>query len=775
MRHHWGEPPANRIGETLPVDSTPYAMLLDHKPSDASLGGHRERIAANTFMSIWRRRYIIVLIVLLALGAAVAALMLMPRTYSSEAVIQLELAHRTGARPASAGAPAVVLDPAALVQNEARILRGRPLMRSVVEELGLAEQAAAPGRLATLLSFLPTELADRISHLIERLQPSPGALEAAEMRRDQAMRDIVSRLSVTTDNRSYLVSISYRAADPEVAARVANAVAETYLRREVQERRESAERRTAWIDEQIQQASGDVERVRAEIAEFRQRTNILEPGRGGAAGDTENVAQQQLRTLTSQLNVAILARMNEERRLSRVQEIVASGGTPSASDVQGQPLIAALLERELVARRDLGQMQTRLGSQHPRVAEAAAGLGEVRGRLAAESRRAIDIARADLAAARRTEAELTASLQTLQREMIEAKPDETALQALQAGAQETQERLAALIRSRQQTLADAAIAPPSAFLVMPAEPVRTAASPRPAIVLLIGLAGGGILGIGLGLLLERRDLGVRTSGDIEDAGGPRCLGMIPSLPSRDVAALANEENHKASAMPIFQEAIRSVGASVGLFDAARGCRLVLVTSAMPGEGKSTVCAALACALASSGRRVMLIDGVPGRLDVQPVEPPKFSDGSEVAHQNDGTAQNAMVVIRRRASLRAGADVFGTDRFRALIEEASKQFDVIIIEGAPVMLVADSLVLGRLVDTVIQVVRWSGTKKSILNASLKRMRDHGVAVDGIVVTRVNLRRHAALRFMDQCAFYVKERRFYERLAGNRRASRRTRAI
>nr|WP_246603323.1 polysaccharide biosynthesis tyrosine autokinase [Falsiroseomonas tokyonensis] len=728
-------------------------------------------------MSIWRRRYIIVLVVLLALGAAAAALMLMPRVYSSEAVIQLELAHRTSARPASAGAPAVVLEPAALVQNEARILRGRPLMRTVVEELGLAEQAAAPNRLAALLNFLPAHVADRVRQLGERLQPSPAAMEAAELRRDQAMRDILSRLSVTTDNRSYLVSIGYRANDPELAARVANAVAAAYLRREVEERRESAERRTAWIDDQIQQTSADLEKVRAEITQFRQRTNILEPGRGGAAGDAENVAQQQLRTLTSQLNAAILARMNEERRLSRVQEIVSAGGTPSASDVQGQPLISALLERELVARRDLGQMQTRLGSQHPRVAEAAAGLAEVRGRLAAESRRAIDIARADLTAARRTEAELTAALQTLQRGMIEAKPDEVALQSLQTGAQETQERLAALIRSRQQTLADAAIAPASAFLVMPAEPMRAAASPRPMIVMLIGLAGGGILGIGLGLLLERRDLGVRTSGDIEEAGGPRCLGMVPSLPSRDVAAMAKEAEHKVSDMPIFQEAIRSVGASVGLFDAARGCRLVLVTSAMPGEGKSTVCAALACALAASGRRVMLIDGVPGRRDVQPVEPAEFGDGNQVVpgSQTDSAAQNTMVVIRRRASLRAGADVFGTDRFRALIEEASKQFDVIIIEGAPVMLVADSLVLGRLVDTVIQVVRWADTKKAILSASLERMRDHGVAVDGIVVTRVNLRRHAALRFMDQCSFYVKERRFYDRLAGNGRASRRARAI
>ena len=751
----------------------PYEMLLDHKRSSISLAANREQIAASTLMSIWRRRYLIVLMVLLGLAASVAALMLMPKVYSSEAVIQLELAHRTTARPAG-GPPTVVLDPAALVQNEARILRSRSLVRSVVEELGLAEGGSTGGGLASLLGYLPDNLAEPIRQVVERVLPVPAEQDVVELRRDQAMRDVLSRLSVTTDNRSYLVSISYKANDPELAAKVANGIVAAYLRREVQERQESSRRMTAWVDGQIEQASATLSRVQAEITDFRQRTNILEPGRGGAGGDVENVAQQQLRTLTSQLNAAVLARMNEERRLTRVQEIVASGGIPSASDAQGLPLIGALLERELAARRDLGQLQTRLGGQHPRVAEARAGLGEVRARLSAETRRSIEIARSDLATARQTEAELSTALQNLQRSMIEAKPDETTLRTLQTSAQEAQERLAALLRSRQQALADTAIAPPTAFLVMPAEPVRGAASPKPPIVILLGLVGGGILGAGLSLLLERRDLGVRTSAEIDEAGGPRCLGMVPALPPRDVPTINSDQHHKASDMPIFQEAIRSVGASVGLFDAARGCRLVLVTSAMPGEGKSTVCAALACALAASGRRVMLIDGVPARSGPVPPEPAEFSDRSDVVatRQGEDPAQNAMVVIRRRASLRAGSEVFGTDRFRALIEEASKQFDVIIIEGAPVMLVADSLVLGRLADTVIQVVRWSSTKKSILNSALQRMRDHGVAVDGIVVARVNLRRHAALRFVDQCSFYVKERRFYERLAGRGRSSRRS---
>jgi succinoglycan biosynthesis transport protein ExoP len=112
---------------------------------------------------------------------------------------------------------------------------------------------------------------------------------------------------------------------------------------------------------------------------------------------------------------------------------------------------------------------------------------------------------------------------------------------------------------------------------------------------------------------------------------------------------------------------------------------------------------------------------------------------------------------------SGAYSFAAADLEVRLEEARKNFDIIILEGAPVMLVADSLVLGRQADIVLHVVRWAHTPRRVVEAALRRMNENSLVVDGVVLTRVNLRRHRRLHLFDDCSFYAKEHRLYERMA------------
>jgi succinoglycan biosynthesis transport protein ExoP len=555
----------------------------------------------------------------------------------------------------------------------------------------------------------------------------------------------MQRLSVSPDSRSYLITITYQAPDPVLAARVANAVAQEYLSRQSLSVNDPARQRAEWLDGRVREMTAALRAAEAEVAAFRERNGML-----GTVSDTSNpesVSQQQLQEVTAQLATANLARINEERRLARVQELMRSGQLPSAADLQSSPLIATLLEREAIARRELGEKQASFGSRHPSVIEARAGIADLRARIDAETRRTVQVIAGDLSAARATEADLGRRLEELKRTLLDNKPNEGELRVLLRGVQMIRERLATLERSYDQALAARDLRPIAASLILPAEPEGVPVFPRPFLVLALGLLGGLGLGTSGALLLERRDQGLRTSSDLPPETGTRCLAMVPEVKLPVLSRAAQRSRGHAA----FAESIYAAGAGAGLFNKAHGCRTVLVTSALAGEGKSTLCRALARALIVSGMRVMLVEGNPlrqqsqdhGRSSAAPVPAPPAGPGTALAV--------------------SGAYSFAAADLEVRLEEARKNFDIIILEGAPVMLVADSLVLGRQADIVLHVVRWAHTPRRVVEAALRRMNENSLVVDGVVLTRVNLRRHRRLHLFDDCSFYAKEHRLYERMA------------
>ena len=714
---------------------------------------YRENVAAATILSLWRRRYLIVSAAALSLLVAAGVLTQLEKRYAAEAVVKLDLQ-----RPEPASGPdqalAVAVDLNAVAQSEARIARSRAVVRAVVDRLGLASDpryAGGESSLAVVRNAMLHQL-DWLRRSLpgQGLEPATQAEDAdapagasKDDARERAVRDVMQRLNVAPDSRSYLITISFQSHDPVLASRVANAVAEEYLSRQSVSVHDPARRRAEWLAGRVEEMTTALRAAEAQVAAFRERTGILGSASDGGAPAT--VSQQQLQEVTAQLGAANLARINEERRLARVQDMIRSGQLPSAADLQSSPLISTLIEREATARRELGEKQLRFGARHPSVLELQAGIADLRGRIDAELRRTVRVIAGDLAAARDTEADLSRRLESLKRTLLDSKSHEGELRVLVREVQTTRDRLATLEQSYDQALASRDLRPVAASLILPAEPDQAPVFPRPFLVLALGLLGGLGLGTSSALLLERRDQGLRTSSDISPNTGTRCLAMVPevTMPSLSRAARVTK-GHAA-----FEEAVFAVGAGAGLFNSAHGCRTVLITSSIAGEGKSTLCRALARSLTAAGKRVLLVEGAPLR------EQGQESTSRWSTKADSGTAG--------RGSLAPIGSNFAISTLEAKLEEARKSFDLIILEGAPVMLVADSLVLGRQADVVIHVARWAHTRRRVVEAALRRMSENSLVVDGVVLTRVDLRRHRRLNLFDDCSFYVRERRLYERMA------------
>jgi Mrp family chromosome partitioning ATPase/capsular polysaccharide biosynthesis protein len=303
----------------------------------------------------------------------------------------------------------------------------------------------------------------------------------------------------------------------------------------------------------------------------------------------------------------------------------------------------------------------------------------------------------------------------------------------------------------------------NASIAVPAEPLAIPTGPNR--LMIIGLAFFGSLGLGvlLALLLERRDTGFRSDSEVSSSTGLRCVGMMPELRS------SRSPREKATC----SEAARTIAAATGLYGVTTESKVALITSSVPGEGKSVLAVALAESLVSAGKRVLYIDTSPkapasreqSSLTLEEV----MGDVDTLLPVHHPDRHLVVSILPRAVGLASGQGIIRQPGFEKLLNRARDFYDVIIIEAPPVLLLADVYDLRRFADTVIHVVRWNDTTRATVAAGLQRLRDFHVRSDGVVLNRVNQKKHSLYSFVDACFFYRKYGRYYDKHADLKRSA------
>jgi capsular exopolysaccharide synthesis family protein len=260
----------------------------------------------------------------------------------------------------------------------------------------------------------------------------------------------------------------------------------------------------------------------------------------------------------------------------------------------------------------------------------------------------------------------------------------------------------------------------------------------------LGLSGG--ITVALVLLLERLDNGFRTGRQVEEALGVACLGMIPEFATARRGAVSRVA---------FAEAVRTVRAAVRLRDGASPPKAILVTSSLPREGKSVFALALARALAVAGQRTLLIDADMRRPSL--ARTLVLDDGPTLG---DVLRGDVATWAAPRPSGDPGLDVIpaarapdpqellGSPAMKTLMVEMTGRYDALVIDAPPALLVADALVLSPLADAIIFAARWAETPRDTVAQGLEALRSATGKVVGIVLSRVDLKRHARYPYHDE---------------------------
>ena len=488
-----------------------------------------------------RHRLLIAACTVVLGGAAILAAWLMPSYYVSEARVLVGVQS-----PRLSNVELIVADvspDAERVQNEGFILQSRNIAKQVIDQLKLRQdpefnpELAKPSLWAQLnpMQYLPPQLTawfDRQTSSSKKVEPIKDPSNAD----DRTIDSLLSHIDVSTLGRSHVLSVKAESRNPQTASAIANALAERYLDYQRRDKIESMDRVDKFLMGRVAELRDQVRKSDQAVEDYRRTHDLYK-----SAGSTSSggVTTQQLTELNSQLLAAQTAKAEADSRLKEAQEMRKGGlNSESVPEVLNSPLIAALKQQQADAERRAAQLQATYGAQHPQMLNARAEVGSVQAKVNAEIAKVIDgLAREARTADARYEA-LAKNFETLKGQMGSVNDKVIGLEALERDATVNRNLLqAVLLRAKQSTGAED-ILTANAKLVSPASPAQAPSYPPKALLALLGVAGGMMVGVTIALLREGGDHTFRRADQIEALTGLPVMAMVPQVAGRGAAGHA---------------------------------------------------------------------------------------------------------------------------------------------------------------------------------------------------------------------------------------------
>lgn len=557
----------------------------------------------------------------------------------------------------------------------------------------------------------------------------------------------LKNLKVTRAPNTFLLMINYRSPDPELAANVSNSIANSYLEHTFTLRVKSAQRLTSFMEQQLEELRAKMERSNLALVQFERELNVINPE------EKTNILSARLLQLNSEYTGAQSDRVRKEAAFNSMK----SGDLAAAQvSVQGEAL-AKLTERLNEAQQKMSEVSTTFGRNHPEYLRAASQVTEltrqlqdtksnVALRIEVDYRQAVnreEMLQKAVGATKDEADSLNARSFEYKRLKDEAEADRTLFDQLTAKVREAGVNAG----YENSTIRIADLARPPAKPVWPNIPLAVS----------LAFAGSLLLGIASVIAWELSNTTVRDPEQTSRLLGIDVIGVLPSVrtgslltKSTDVrrndgwgsSALASSSTKHRSSLTSYQEAIRTVRNTILLSDMDRPIRSVLVASAFPKEGKSTTAINLALAHAEQGRRALIIDADLRR----PVIHKRLEISSEHGLADVLQGRMSWMQLIQRVPQYPNVDVLPagqaqsrpTDMFGSaitqLLEQASANYDLVIIDAPPTLGFAESLQIATAVDAVIVVAKAGKTNRKAVATVLTFLRRARANVLGVVLNQ-----------------------------------------
>jgi polysaccharide biosynthesis transport protein len=620
-------------------------------------------------------------------------------------------------------------------QTQVEILKSDDLARKVVHKL----------KLVTHPDFDPRQAEPPWTNRILATVTRPEEIRWTE---EQVFKAVVERfkrdLNVQLVRNSQLAQLSFTAYDRALAAQVPNTLAEVFIESDLDSRVAMTQRASAWLRERMGELRAKVDGAEKALQDYRDRERIVDTKGLALSG-----AGRQLEELTRSLVEARQKRAEAETAYSLVQQIKAGrtqSGYDSVPAVIRHPLIQRMREQEADADRRLSDAAKRYGPEHPRMIQAKAELEAAK----ESTRKQMEVVVAGIAkeyeAARANESAVERALAQSKSDIQGINRKEFQLGVLEREVQQNRNLYDMFVNRLKETSVAGDLQSTVARVVDPATPPIAPYAPKKDQIVLIASALTLCLAAMLALLLDRLTNTLNSTSDVETRLGVPALGVLQKIKGFQKKGFISELAFFNDTQSTFAEAIRTVrtGVLMSALDAPH--KVVIVTSSVPEEGKTTLSLNLACALGQVKNKVLLIDGdmrrpKVGKLMGRESRHPGLAD--LVADQAQATQ---CIFLDERSGIHilpAGTvppnplELLSSKRFEEVIGRLRETFDIVVIDSAPLQLVSDAQVLSQYASSVIYVVKADSTPYQVAQNGLKKLRRVNAPILGVVLNQLDL--------------------------------------
>jgi capsular exopolysaccharide synthesis family protein len=535
----------------------------------------------------------------------------------------------------------------------------------------------------------------------------------------------VARVEVHPVPDTRLATIAVNHEDPKEAARWANTLAEAYLEQNLESKIETTRNVYSWLQERLSDAESNVESSEQSLYEYTKEQDLFVPEEG------TSISTETLEKLNEEATDAKTQRIELESILAQVDKIRKSG-----DPLDSLPQIAsdALVQRLNMSKADLEvelvQLKNRYKEGHPKVKQVLTQIDQIQEAIDAQSDKIVDGMLADYQQLRRRERELLATISSQRKENLEETRKAVQLEMLQRDAVSNKSLYEAILQKIKETDIAASLRENNVSIVerasVPTVPVKPQPVKNLAVALVLGLASG----CAFLLLRDYLDNTFKEQEDVERFLKKDCLAIIP--------------RHDAAGEGVVTEAYRTLRTSL-LFNRGREHgNVILLTSSIPQEGKSTTAINLARALAESGEPTLIVDFDLRRSSVHShlrlYREPGLSDycsrDVKLAAVLQSTKDPNLSAVTSGKLPPNPPALIGSTAVARFIEECRGRFTWVVLDAPPIVSVTDPLLLSKLADLVVMVVRYNQVDRKLARRSLSSLLKTEARVAGVVLNGVD---------------------------------------